>query len=62
MRASLSRDGLYVILRFASERKPALGFKVKLSSRMLFSERNGYRRGVRIGPLYLGSYAVRTPA
>lgn len=58
MRLSLSRQGLYVLFRVGSvdrTRQP-LGFVIKPASRMMFSEREGFFRGFRIGPLFLRTY------
>jgi hypothetical protein len=58
MRVYLSRDGLHVIFRMGDMNgRTAIGFKVKPASRMVFSERYGFRRGVRIGPIWFGTYA-----
>jgi hypothetical protein len=57
MRVGLSRSGFYVVFRLADGDRQAVGFKIKPVSRMLFSERHGYRRGFRIGPLYFGLYS-----
>ncbi len=56
MKISLSRDGLFFVLRHGiiNERR-ALGFKIKPRSKMLFSERNG-RHGFCLGPIYFGRY------
>jgi hypothetical protein len=57
MRFELSRAGLYVVFQLANSRKPAIGFKIKPVTQMLFSERYKQRRGFCIGPLYFGLYS-----
>jgi hypothetical protein len=57
MRFELSRAGLYVVFQLANARKPAIGFKIKPVTHMLFSERYKQRRGFCIGPLYFGLYS-----
>lgn len=60
MRASLSRMSLYVVLRLREpgDHRDALGFVIKPASAMVFSERHGgYRRALRIGPIYARTYA-----
>lgn len=55
---SIGRDGLFVIFRLApmDHTRQALGFVIKPASKMLFGERHGMWRGLRIGPLYLRTY------
>lgn len=58
MRISLTRRGLHCLFRMGDlDGKRPIGFKIKPVSAMLFSERNGHRRGVRVGPLYFGLYS-----
>lgn len=57
MMISLNSRGLYVVFRWATGDRPALGFKIKRASAMLLSEREGHARGWRLGPIYLGFYS-----
>jgi hypothetical protein len=60
MRVFFDREGVYIILRWASADKMrcATGLVIKRASKMMFSERQGlYARARRFGPLYIRTYA-----
>ena len=59
MKVALSRNGLFVILRYATQDRAALGFVIKPVTAMLFSERHGHRRGFTVGPLYFRTFKDR---
>lgn len=61
MRILLNRSGLFVIFRLATLSRQAIGFKIKPAGQMLFSERYGYVRGWKIGPIYVGTYKRLKP-
>ena len=59
MRIILDRCGLYVVFRFGTPERRAIGFKIVWGRPLLFSEREGYARGFKIGPLWVGTYGQR---
>jgi len=58
MRVDLTKRGLFVVFRAGAAGRDAIGFVVKPVSAMLFSDRhNGWKRSVKIGPLFVRTYA-----
>jgi hypothetical protein len=60
MQITISKRGAYFVYRAATPWADAIGFVIKPASKMLFSERyHGYKRALRIGPVYCRTYARR---
>lgn len=53
----LAADGLYVVFRIGDgHKRDALGFAIKPKEARLFTEREGYWRGLCIGPFYVRTF------